>query len=155
MRIHVAQPKPSTVSVDDGLMALLGAALVLDSPSLHADAKAQMSRARSFVRKVAERAGDQPTDGLSRMVQRAIFRRIANPQTLLILDARDTEDAKAKAAAAHLEECARNGWQTPDQLAERRRMKALEKEGRKRRRAVREAAAQLQRPTSGIIPSRT
>lgn len=156
MRIHVVQPKPSTVSVDDDLMALLGAALVVESPSLHADAKGQMSRARSFVRKVAERASDQPPDGLSRMVQRAIFRRIANPQTISILDARDTEEAKAKAAAAHLEECARNGWMTPEQLAERRRIKALEKEGRKRRRAAREAvAAQRQRLTSGSIPSRT
>ena len=133
MRIHVAVPKPTTVSVDDGLMALLGAALVLASPSLHADAKGQISRARHFVRKVAEQHGAQSSDGLSRAVQRAIFRCIANPQALAILDARDTEDAKVKAEAAHLEECAQKGWLTPAQVAEKRRQKELQAEGRKRR----------------------
>jgi len=121
-------------------MSLLGAALVLGRPALHADAKAQTSRARHFVRKFVERSEIQSSEGLSRMVQRAIFRYIANPQTLAILDARDTEEAKAKAAAAHLEECAKNGWLTPDQLAEKRRIKALKAEGRKRRAAARAAS---------------
>lgn len=133
MRIHVALPKPTTVSVDDDLLALLGAALVLESPAQHADAKKQASSARHFVRSVAERSGAESTDGLSRMVQRAIFRRIANPQVLAILDARDSEEAKAKAAAAHLEECARNNWLTPAQIAEKRRQKELRAEWRKQR----------------------
>ena len=145
MRIHVALPKPTTVSVDEDLLALLGAALVLESPAQHADAKKQASSARHFVRSVAERSGAESTDGLSRMVQRAIFRRIANPQVLAILDARDSEEAKAKAAAAHLEECALKGWLTPEQIAEKRRIKALELEGRRRRKAVREAATALRR----------
>lgn len=132
MRIHVALPKASTVSVDDDLMALLGAALVQERPASHADAKGQMSHARHFVRRVAAQCGAQSSDGLSRMVQRAIFRRIADPQALAILDERDSEEAKAKAEAAHLEECARNNWSTPAQLAEKRRMKALRAERRKR-----------------------
>lgn len=121
-------------------MALLGAALVLESPALHADAESQLSRARQFVRKVAEQSGSRPPGGLSRTIQRAVARMIANPLALAVLDARDTEEAKAKAAAAHLEECAKNGWMTPDQLAERRRIKALEIDGRKRRAAARAAS---------------
>ena len=61
------------------------------------------------------------------------------------MDARDSEEAKAKAAAAHLEECALKGWLTPEQIAEKRRIKALELEGRRRRKAVREAATALRR----------
>ena len=136
MRIHVVQPKPSTVSVDDDLIALLGAALVLESPALHADAKAQIARARSFVRKIAERAGDHAADGLSRVVQRAIIRRIAEPKALAVMDARDTEEAQAKAEAAHLAECAKNGWPTPAQLAEKRRLKAHQAERRKHRQTM-------------------
>ena len=136
VRIHVTCPKPTTVSVDDELIALLGAALVLDSPSLHADAKKQASRARNFVRSVAEKCNATSSDGLSRAVQRAIFRSIANPLALAILDARDTDEAKAKADAAHLEECEKNNWLTPDQLAEKRRLKALRAERLKARRVV-------------------
>lgn len=136
MRIHVAQPKPTTVSVDDSLMALLGAALVLAQPELHADAKEQTLQARIFVRSSAERHGSQSSNGLSAAVQRDIFRRIANPHALAILDARDSEDAKAKATAAYLEKCARNGWLTPDQIAEKKRQKALTVEAKKRRAAI-------------------
>ena len=136
MRIHVTHPKPTTVSVDDELIALLGAALVLGSPSLHANAKAQTSRARSFVRSIAEKSNATSSDGLSRAVQRAIFRSIANPQAMAILEARDTDEAKAKAEAAHLEECARNNWLTPAQLAEKRRDKALRAERRATKRTA-------------------
>lgn len=135
MRIHVVTPKPSTVSVDEDLMALLGAALVLERPSLHADAKAQIAQARAFVRQVAERTGHDVNEGLSRVVQRAIFRRIAEPRALAVFDARDTEEAKANAEAAHLEECAKNGWLTPAQLAEKRLLKARKAEWRNRRKA--------------------
>lgn len=135
MRIHVALPKPTTVSVDDDLMALLGAALVLERPALHADATQQTSAARIFVRNAAKRYGAQSADGLSRAVQRDIFRRIADPQALAILDARDTEEAKAKAAAAHLEDCAKNGWLTPEQLAAKMHQKALIADAKKRRKA--------------------
>lgn len=140
MRIHVALPVPTTVSVDDDLIALLGAVLVLERPALHASAKEQLSSARRFVRQVAARCGIQTTGGLSRTIQQAIFRRIAHPQALAILDARDTEEAQAKAAAAHLEECAKNGWLTPDQIAEKRRIKALRTEWRKRKSAARAAS---------------
>ena len=136
VRIHVTLPKPTTVSVDDELIALLGAALVLGSPSLHADAKTQASRARHFVRNIAEKSNATSSDGLSRAVQRAIFRSIANPLALAILDARDTDEAKAKAEAAHLEECAQNNWLTPAQLAENRRLKALRAERLKAKRAT-------------------
>lgn len=114
-------------------MALLGAALVLARPSLHADAKQQISHARHFVRKVAEQHGAQSSNGLSRAVQRAIFRCIANPQALAVLEALGTEEAKTKAEAAQLEECAKNGWLTPAQLAEKRHQKERQAESRKRR----------------------
>jgi len=136
MRVHVALTKPTTVSVDDELMELLGAALVLNDPARHADAKWQLSAARHFVRRVAEGFGALPSDGLSRAVQREVFRRIASPQVLKILAERDTEEAKAKALAAHLEDCARNGWLTPAEIEEKRRLKARRLEWRKRRKAA-------------------
>lgn len=133
MRIHIDLPTSTTVSVDDDLMALLGAALVLEHPAQHADAKEQISRARRFVKSVAAQYGLQSSDGVSRTVQRAIFRRIADPQALAIFDSRDSEEAKAKATAAHLEECAQKGWQTPEQIAEKKRRKALIAEAKKQR----------------------
>lgn len=135
MRIHVDIPKATTVSVDDDLIALLGATLVQEDPALHADAKEQISQARHFVKKFAELYGAQSSDGLSLLIQRAVFRRIAAPQALAILDARDTEEAKAKAAAAHLEKCARLGWQTPAQIAEKKLKKKRAAEWRKQRNA--------------------
>lgn len=135
MRIHVTTPIHTTVSVDDDLMAILGAALVMDRPSQHADAKAQASKARTFVREAAARHGTLPSTGLSRAIQRDIFRFIADPQALAILAARDTEEAKEKAAAAHLAECTQNGWLTPDQVAEKSRLKALTAKRRKEKKA--------------------
>lgn len=135
MRIHVTTPNPTTVSVDDDLMAILGAALVKDRPSQHADAKAQVSKARSFVRDAAARHGTLPATGLSRAIQRDIFRLIADPQALAILAARDTNEAKAKADAAYLVECAEKGWLTPAQVAEKKRLKALTAKHRKEKKA--------------------
>ncbi len=135
MRIHITTPVHTTVSVDDELMAILGAALVKDRSSQHADAKAQLSTARSFVREAAARHGTLPSIGLSRAIQRDIFRLIADPQALTILSARDTEEAKAKADAAYLVECAENGWLTPAQVAEKKRMKALPAKRRKEKKA--------------------
>lgn len=135
MRIHITTPSPTTVSVDDDLMAILGAALVKDRPSQHADAKAQLSKARTFVREAAARHGTLPSTGLSRAIQRDVFRLISDPQALAILAARDTEEAKEKAAAAYLVQCAEKGWLTPDQLAEKNRLKALKAKRRKEKKA--------------------
>lgn len=135
MRIHVTTPSPTTVSVDDDLMAILGAALVMDRPSQHADAKDQARKARTFVREAAARHGTLPSTGLSRAIQRDIFRLIADPQALAILAARDTDEAKAKADAAYLVECAEKGWQTPAQVAEKKRLKALTAKHRKEKKA--------------------
>lgn len=123
MRIHVDSPKLTTVSVDDDLMALLGAVLVLTSPAKQADKEAQLKLSRTFVKGLAAQFGPQSSIGVSRAVQRAIFRRIVDPKALEILDAVGSDEAISKAAAAHLEECARNGWLTPSQIEERRRRK--------------------------------
>ncbi len=133
MRIHVPQPKPTTVSVDDWLMELLGAALVLDCPSLHADAKKQAARAKHFVRNAAERIEPTSCDSLSRAIQHAILKRIADPQVIAILSVRDSAEAKAKADAAYLQECAEKGWLTPEQVAERKRQKRRIAEARNTR----------------------
>jgi len=100
MRIHVALLKPTTVSVDDEMMGLLGAVLVVPYPACHASADEQLRRARRFVQAFAKEHRHESPDGFSRLVQRAILRRIVAPQALTIFDARDSEEAKAQAKAA-------------------------------------------------------
>lgn len=160
MRIHVKLPAPTTVSVDDDLMALLGAVLVMEHPPSHADAKKQLGHARSFVKSVAARYRAETQDGLSRFVQREVFRRIADPRALAIFDARDTEEAKSRADAAHLAECALKGWLTPAQIAEKKRQKELKAEWRKKmkcRNAMKEMFRLREesaiRPKLGRIPN--
>ncbi|WP_312563068.1 hypothetical protein [Diaphorobacter sp.] len=125
MRIHVTLHASTTVSVDDELMALLGATLVQPLPTLHANAAEQLRRARRFVQTFAKDNRDLPPDGLSRAVQRAIFRRIASAEALVIFDARDSEEAKARTNAANEAAMASLGLKplTPEELAQRQQAK--------------------------------
>lgn len=100
MRVPVTLHVATTVSVDDELIALLGAVLVQPYPNLHTDGAEQLHRARRFVQTFTKENRDLPPDGLSRSVQRAIFRAIVPPQALAIFDARDSEEAKARAKHA-------------------------------------------------------
>ena len=99
MRIHVTAKSSTTVSIDDELMALLGAVLVQPHRGLHGCPDEQLRRARQFVHEVAKANRDLSSGGLSRVVQRAIFRRIAPTEALAVLDGRYSPEAQAAAAA--------------------------------------------------------
>ncbi|QSI33321.1 hypothetical protein GNX71_28655 [Variovorax sp. RKNM96] len=139
MRIHVTLQKPTTVSVDDELMALLGAALVQAYPSLHANAKEHLHRARRFVQAFAKDHRDSSPDGFSRSVQRAIYRRMVAPQILAIFETRDSEETKARAKAADEAFMSSLPRLSPEELAERERQKAFDakrREVKKTRKAL-------------------
>ena len=145
MRIHITLHSPTTVSVDDELMALLGATLVQPYPALHADASEQLLRARRFVQTFAKDNRDLPPEGLSRAVQRAIFRRIASAQALAIFDARDSEEAKARANAANEAVIASLGLKplTPEQCTQRQQAKEQRAAKREMRRTEATIAAAI------------